>query len=401
MKGLYIHIPFCVRKCSYCDFYSLPNRQPAIAGYVQAVLREAGSFPLSQRGIKGDLQPLKNPSFQTLYLGGGTPSLLGPQNLQTLISGLVSSPLMGEDQGEGVQKKGEALKAVGLHLAESTLEVNPESASPEFLQTAKTLGFNRLSFGVQSLSDAELQSVGRIHTAAQAVAAIKLAQKTGFKNISADLIIGLPGQTWHSLHNSLATLTGLGLPHLSVYCLSLENGTPLALNPPNDLPSDDFQAELYEKTRTFLLSAGFVHYEISNYARPGRECLHNLNYWRGGEYLGLGPAAASHLDGKRFKNNNDLDAYLQNPTGQVEYVETLNPKEKAAEEAMLRLRLLEEGLNTDELTAKFGPANTSDIILRLDKMTQDGLLLKTGVTYRLEPTHILTSNSIFSRVISG
>ena len=401
MKGLYIHIPFCVRKCSYCDFYSLPNRQPAIAGYVQAVLREAGSFPLSQRGIKGDLQPLKNPSFQTLYLGGGTPSLLGPQNLQTLISGLVSSPLMGEDQGEGVQKKGEALKAVGLHLAESTLEVNPESASPEFLQTAKTLGFNRLSFGVQSLSDAELQSVGRIHTAAQAVAAIKLAQKTGFKNISADLIIGLPGQTWHSLHNSLATLTGLGLPHLSVYCLSLENGTPLALNPPNDLPSDDFQAELYEKTRAFLINAGFVHYEISNYARPGCECLHNLNYWRGGEYLGLGPAAASHLDGKRFKNNNDLDAYLQNPTGQVEYVETLNPKEKAAEEAMLRLRLLEEGLNTDELTAKFGPANTSDIILRLDKMTQDGLLLKTGVTYRLEPTHILTSNSIFSRVISG
>jgi oxygen-independent coproporphyrinogen-3 oxidase len=302
---------------------------------------------------------------------------------------------MGEDSGEGFPK------TKPLTLLESTLEVNPESATPEFLQTAKTLGFNRLSFGVQSLSDAELQSVGRIHIAAQAVAAIQLAQKTGFPNISADLIIGLPGQTWQSLHNSLKALTGLGLPHLSVYCLSLENGTPLALNPPNDLPSDDSQAELYEKTRTFLTAAGFVHYEISNYARPGCECLHNLNYWRGGEYLGLGPAAASHLDGKRFKNNNDLDAYLQNPTGQVEYVETLNPKEKAAEEAMLRLRLLEEGLNTDELTAKFGPANTPDIILRLDKMAREGLLLKTGVKYRLEPAHILTSNSIFSRVISG
>ena len=418
MKGLYIHIPFCVRKCSYCDFYSLPNRQSAIADYVQAVLQEAGSFPLSQRGIKGDLQPLKNPSFQTLYLGGGTPSLLGPQNLQTLISGLMvsslapggreserggyqiinphcSSPLEGEDSGEGFPK------TKPLSLLESTLEVNPESATPEFLQTAKTLGFNRLSFGVQSLSDAELQSVGRIHTAAQAVAAIKLAQKTDFQNISADLIIGLPVQTWHSLHNSLETLTDLGLPHLSVYCLSLENGTPLALNPPNDLPSDDFQAELYEKTRAFLINSGFVHYEISNYARPGFECLHNLNYWRGGEYLGLGPAAASHLDGKRFRNNNDLDAYLQNPTGQVEYVETLSPKEKAAEEAMLRLRLLEEGLNTDELTAKFGPANTSDIILRLDKMKQENLLLKTGPTYRLEPAHILTSNSIFSRVLGG
>jgi oxygen-independent coproporphyrinogen-3 oxidase len=395
MKGLYIHIPFCVRKCSYCDFYSLPNRQSAIADYIRALLLEAACFPLSQRGIKGDLQSLKNPSFQTVYIGGGTPSLLGPENLQTLISGLVSSPSRGEDEGEGFPK------TKPLTLLESTLEVNPESATPEFLQTAKTLGFNRLSFGVQSLSDAELQSVGRIHSSAQAVAAIKLAQKTGFQNISADLIIGLPGQTWHSLHNSLEALTALGLPHLSVYCLSLENGTPLALNPPNDLPSDDFQAELYEKTRTFLLSAGFVHYEISNYARPGCECLHNLNYWRGGEYLGLGPAAASHLDGKRFKNNNDLDAYLQNSTGQVEYVETLGPKEKAAEEAMLRLRLLEEGLNTDELTAKFGPANTSDIILRLDKMAREGLLLKTGVTYRLEPAHILTSNSIFSRVISG
>jgi oxygen-independent coproporphyrinogen III oxidase len=463
MKGLYIHIPFCVRKCSYCDFYSLPDRQSAISLYIQAVLHEAQSYavchsdvtqyqknlvlppttpdnqgkllsretgesrvrgdsvpifqttskkhpPFRERppvpelrtgGIEGDFLPPPDPvlSFQTLYIGGGTPSLLGPQNLQTLITGLsvlsVSSPLMGEDQGEGVQKKG-----AGLRLVESTLEANPESATPEFLQTAKTLGFNRLSFGVQSLSDAELQSVGRIHTAAQAVKAVKLAQKTGFQNISADLIIGLPGQTWHSLHNSLEALTGLGLPHLSVYCLSLETGTPLALNPPSDLPSDDAQAELFEKTRSFLLAQGFVHYEISNYARPGFECRHNLNYWRGGEYLGLGPAAASHLNNKRFKNKNDLDAYLSNPTGQIEYVEELNPKEKAAEEAMLRLRLLEEGVNTDELTAKFGPAATSAIILRLDKMAQEGLLLKTGPTYRLSPAHILTSNSIFSRVLS-
>ncbi len=465
MKGLYIHIPFCVRKCSYCDFYSLPNRQSSIADYVRSVLQEAQSQaknnpPSSLRAQRGNLReegnsdeataaissPLRgedhgegvplSATFQTLYLGGGTPSLLGPENLQTLITGLsgvfnldrpsvgsgfepdrlnqtgqndaakisatsVPSPSRGEEQGEGVQKKGEVLKGVGLQLVESTLEVNPESATPEFLQTAKNLGFNRLSFGVQSLSDAELQSVGRIHTAAQAVAAIKLAQKTGFQNISADLIIGLPSQTCHSLSNSLEALTALGLPHLSVYCLSLENGTPLALNPPPNLPSDDFQAELYEKTRTFLLDKGFVHYEISNYARPGFECLHNLNYWRGGEYLGLGPAAASHLDGKRFKNSNDLDAYLQNPAGQVEYVETLGPKEKAAEEAMLRLRLLEEGLNTDELTAKFGPANTSDIILRLDKMKHEGLLLQTGAAYRLSPAHILTSNSIFSRVISG
>ena len=399
MKGLYIHIPFCVRKCSYCDFYSLPNRQSAIAAYVQAVLQEAREYSPSflSGDLKGEL------SFQTLYLGGGTPSLLGPQNIQTLISGLLSlvpSLSMGEGQDKGVQQKWAGFKGDGLQLVESTLEVNPESATSEFLRTAKNLGFNRLSFGIQSLSDAELQSVGRIHTAAQAINAIKLAQQTGFQNISADLIIGLPGQNWNSLHSSLEALTGLGLPHLSIYCLSLETGTPLALDPPTDLPSDDVQAELFAQARAFLLDKGLIHYEISNFACPGFECLHNLNYWRGGEYLGLGPAAASHINNRRFKNKNDLDAYLQNPTGQIEYVEELSPKDKAAEEAMLRLRLLEEGLDTDDLTVKFGPANTSEIIRRLDRMAQESLLLKTGVIYRLCPNHILTSNPIFSRVLA-
>jgi oxygen-independent coproporphyrinogen-3 oxidase len=371
-----------------------------MSSYVQAVLQEAREYYPSflRRDLKGEL------SVQTLYLGGGTPSLLGPQNLQTLINGLsyrlVSSPSTGEGQDEGIPQKRAGFKGEGLRTVESTLEANPESATPEFLRTAKNLGFNRLSFGVQSLSDAELQSVGRIHTAAQAINAIKLAQKTGFENISADLIIGMPGQTWNSLQSSLEALTGLGLPHLSVYCLSLETGTPLALNPPDNLPSDDAQAELFAQARAFLLDKGFIHYEISNFARPGFECLHNLNYWRGGEYLGLGPAAASHINNRRFKNKNDLDAYLQNPTGQVEYVETLNPKDKAAEEAMLRLRLLEEGLNTNELTAKFGPANTSEIIRRLDMMAQESLLLKTGSTYRIPSTHILTSNPIFSRVLA-
>ena len=249
---------------------------------------------------------------------------------------------MGEGQDKGVPQKWAGFKGDGLQLVESTLGVNPESATSEFLRTAKNLGFNRLSFGIQSLPDAELQSVGRIHTAAQAINAIKLAQQTGFQNISADLIIGLPGQNWNSLHSSLEALTGLGFPHLSIYCLSLETGTPLALDPPTDLPSDDVQAELFAQARAFLLDKGLIHYEISNFACPGFECLHNLNYWRGGEYLGLGPAAASHINNPRFKNKNDLDAYLQNPTGQIEYVEELSPKDKAAEEAMLRLRLLEE-----------------------------------------------------------
>ena len=466
MRGLYIHIPFCVRKCSYCDFYSLPAQTDKIESYIHALLKEANAYSPSfvRRDLKGELYQQKS-CFDTLYIGGGTPSLLGPQNLTTLITSLnntlivipakagihtTTSPNRHCEGTEAISgrtndfaRNGEILstademydrsnpatqaqneptsllykerlrensfkvnhgstsfeKGEGVQLLESTIEVNPESASPEFLAAVKNLGFTRVSFGVQSLNDNELQSVGRIHTAKQAVAAIKLAQKLKIPSISADLIVGLPGQTWNSLRKSLSTLVGLGIQHLSVYCLSLEIGTPLAENPPSNLPSDDTQAELFEQAGSFLLDSGFVHYEISNFALPGYECLHNLNYWHGGEYLGLGPAAASHLDGKRFKNKADLGAYLQNPTGQIEYVEELSAKDKAAEEAMLRLRLLVEGLNTDELTAKFGPANTSDLIRRLDKMAEEGLLLKTSRKYTLPPSRILTSNPIFARVL--
>ena len=446
MRGLYVHIPFCVKKCSYCDFYSLPSRLDAMEAYVQAVLTEAQFYakgnvhsPSLQRrahpaGIEGELSST-NSCFQTLYIGGGTPSLLGAKHLKMLVNGLKntfcmlgSSPLRGEDSGEGVHLKitnlerhcecNEAISGRGgaptlglprpysprndiLKLTESTIELNPESATCEFLEAVKDAGFNRLSFGVQSLSNAELKSVGRIHSAAQAVSAIKLAQKLDFKSISADLIIGLPGQTGASLRKSLETLVGMGIQHLSVYCLSLEEGTPLATKPPADLPSDDMQAKLFEETSKYLKTCGYEHYEISNFAKKGFECRHNLNYWHGGEYLGLGTAAASHLDGKRFKNNANLDAYLENPTGQVEYIEELSKKEKAAEEAILRLRLLEEGLNTSELAAKFGYENVKSIIDRLDEMVREGSLETDRKIYRLTPSRIMTSNPIFARVISA
>ena len=366
MRGLYVHIPYCVRKCSYCDFYSLPDRLETLDAYIQAVLQEA--------------QKYSRLSFQTIYIGGGTPSLLGAKHFNLLMDGLrdvlsLSNPL------------------------ESTIEVNPESAKPEFFEAVKNAGFNRISIGVQSLHDSELRTVGRVHTASQAASAIKLATQFNFQSISADLMIGLPGQTSASLHKSLKTTVELGVEHLSVYCLSLEEGTSLANNPPPDLPSDDLQAKLFEETVKYLQSCGFAHYEISNFALPGFECQHNLNYWHGGEYLGLGPAAASHLDGKRFKNRANLDAYLENPTAQIEYVEQLSNREKAAEEAMLRLRLLQEGLDADALAEKFGEQDTEAIVERLDKMVKEGLLLNDGADYRLTPARILTSNPIFARVL--
>ncbi len=366
MRGLYVHVPFCVRKCAYCDFYSLPQRLDSLDSYLEAVLTEARKY----QGL----------SFQTFYLGGGTPSLLKAPGLQKLLNGLKQTLDLTD-------------------MAEATMEANPDSITPELLETALSSGMNRLSIGVQSLANTELGKVGRIHTAVQAVEAIEQANISGFRNISADAILGLPGQDWHSLMITLETLIGLNIQHLSMYCLSIEPHTPLALSLPPDLPSDDEQADLYNQAATLLIERGFEHYEISNFTLPGYECRHNLNYWQGGEYIGLGPAAASHFEGKRFKNKADLDAYIENPAGQVEEVEELNPPEKAAEEAILRLRLLQEGLDINELASKYRDENIIGLVSRLNALVRDKNLVRNGANYYLEPSKALVSNSILAQVL--
>jgi oxygen-independent coproporphyrinogen-3 oxidase len=179
----------------------------------------------------------------------------------------------------------------------------------------------------------------------------------------------------------------------------LEHGTPLAANPPDDLPSDDLQADLFDEARLLLEEKGFIHYEISNFCLPGRECRHNLNYWRGGEYLGLGPAAASHLGGRRWKNSADLLAYLRDPSGVVDEMEELGVKEKASEEAMLRLRLLVEGLAAEEMVSRFGEVGTQGLFSRLNGLVAEGLLTYDGARYRLGRSRVLTSNPILARVL--
>lgn len=365
MKGLYVHVPFCVRKCAYCDFYSLPAPDDLMDAYIDAALRES-------RASSGMV-------FDTLYLGGGTPSRLGAERLTRLIHGLRQN-----------------LNLAGL--VEATIEANPESATVELLQTAKDLGINRASIGVQSLADSELKSVGRIHDAAQAIEAVERAVSLGF-GVSADLIIGLPGQAWRTLRDSIKTLVKLGVQHLSMYCLSLEENTPLAASPPEDLPDDDKQAELFELASRLAVENGFAHYEISNFAMPGCECQHNLNYWRGGEYLGLGPGAASHLNGKRFRNRPDLAAYLKEPCGVTEDVDELDIEAKAAEEAMLRLRLLIEGVNADELAGRFGHEALRGLKGRLSQMVASGWLIIDRGSYRLAHDRVLTSNPVFAKVL--
>lgn len=366
MMGLYIHIPFCIQKCNYCDFYSVGGRLELLDNYVDAVLCEAMSY--------------HGTTINTIYIGGGTPSLLGAKNLRKLLNGVHETFNLSE-------------------LKEATVEINPDSASVEFLTTAHDYDINRVSIGIQSLNDYELQRAGRIHNAEQAAKAVKLAKGYGFENLSADVIIGLPGQTWHSLFNTLKTLIGLGISHLSVYCLSIEEGTPFAIDMPPDLPSDDYQVYLYEKVRIFLAKCGFNHYEISNFALAGRECLHNLNYWREGGYIGLGAAASSHIDSKRFKNAADLERYIKNPKGMAVDHELLGPSLKVCEETMLRLRLIQEGVDTEYLRCKYGNMEVASLIERLNMLVTEKLLVATGAVYRLQPDKIMISNRVFTEVL--
>jgi len=367
MPGLYVHIPFCVRKCCYCDFYSEAGKLHLLDDYLKALLTEAEQY----RGL----------TFDTLYIGGGTPSILGAAALDQMMRGLSG--------------------CIGLSdLKEATIEANPDTASSEFLGAAAACGISRLSIGVQSLNNDELSRSGRLHNAAQALKAIDMASGCGFDDISADVIVGLPGQTPQSLENTLCSLLHSKVTHISAYCLSVEQGTEFARHPPPDLATDEEQAELFEFAARYLKENGFVHYEISNFARPGRECRHNLNYWRGGEYLGLGPGAASHLRGRRFKNAPDLQKYILRPLANGYESETLDVESKLAEEAMLRLRLLEEGLDIAELEERYGRNNICRLHARLTKLTDAGMLVREGTRYRLPSPMVMVSNRVFTEIIN-
>jgi len=367
MCGLYIHIPFCISKCHYCDFYSLVAVPAVVDRYVDALLAEADSYG--------------GGSFTTLYIGGGTPSLLGPARLEKLVNGLSHRFDLG-------------------HLQEATIEVNPESATRDFLQAAYSLGIRRLSIGAQSLNDEELRKAGRAHGRQQVLDAIDTALRSGFENISADVMIGLPGQTAHSLAGTLNILTGAGIGHVSAYCLSIEEGTAFYMSPPPDLPGEDEQAGLFQTAVDLLAAHGLAHYEISNFALPGRQCLHNLNYWRGGDYTGLGPAAASHGGGKRYRNAPCLEKYLADPLSTREGEERLDGHHKAGEEAILRLRLLEEGLDIREMAGRYGHDPITSLEARLDRLAGRKMLLRDGYIFRLPPGGVLTSNQVFIDVIA-
>lgn len=270
-RGLYIHVPFCVRKCPYCDFYSTAGRGDLLENYAAAVVRNLREYP---------------EQFDTVYFGGGTPNLIA-------------------EYMPGI------LKAVStIPGAEISAECNPASASPETLRIMRRAGVNRISVGVQSLQDNELKKLGRLHNAKQAEELIVQARQAGFDSISADVMLGVPGQTADSLTDTLERLAKLPIQHISAYMLTLEPATPFGKSPPADMADDDTMADLYALCQRLCGERGFHQYEISNFAREGFECRHNLKYWRDEEYLGIGPAAHSFYAGKRFAVPRDIGAFI-------------------------------------------------------------------------------------------
>ncbi len=372
--GIYIHIPFCRSKCQYCDFYSLTTKDDRLLdGYLDAVcdhIRETG--PLAPNYV-----------VDTVYFGGGTPSFFGADGMAAILSALRRS------------------FDVSVN-AEITFEANPDSVSPKLLRKLKSEGFNRVSLGVQCDNDAILERMGRPHDYEQAVNAVKRIRKAGFKNLSLDLMYGLPGQTLEAWQATLRNVLELAPEHISCYGLKLEEGTPLyAYKDFSQLPDDDMQADMYLAAVEILKSKGYRQYEISNFCRRSHESRHNLKYWSGGEYLGFGPDASSDFAGKRFKIIRDLQGYIESihNGGQVlEDIQDVPPRERAGEYLMMRLRT-SMGIVAEEYEKQFLlPFGPLEKVLEQSKDRGHAFKTTDG-RWRLTTEGFLVSNSIISDLL--
>ncbi len=326
--GIYIHVPFCRSKCHYCDFYSVTDMDlHSHDGFLDAVcehIRETG--PLTPNYL-----------VDTVYFGGGTPSYFGAEGMAAILAMIRRFFDVSPN-------------------AEITFEANPDSVNPKLLRRLRAEGFNRISLGVQCDDDEILESIGRPHDYEQAVEAVRMIRKAGFKNLSLDLIYGLPEQNLERWQQTLHNVLALNPEHISCYGLKIEEGTPLCHYQDRlNLPDEDMQADMYLATVEILRSKGYRQYEISNFCKRGRESRHNMKYWTGGEYLGFGPDASSDFAGQRFSIVRDLSSYITGiqSGGQVlNEVQTVPQRERAGEYLMMHLRTT-YGISAEEYEKKF------------------------------------------------
>nr|WP_252197499.1 radical SAM family heme chaperone HemW [Clostridium sp. MCC344] len=326
---LYLHMPFCVRKCAYCDFLSFPSGAKTQRMYAKRLMEDIGVMGKRYGEIP----------VETIFIGGGTPSV--PD------SGLIVEIM------EHVRH--------AFHVAdgaEISMEANPGTVTREKLTDYRKAGINRLSFGLQSANDQELKLLGRIHTWAEFLESFTLARECGFANLNIDLMSALPGQTCESWKETLSRVTDLDPEHISAYSLIIEEGTPFGERYGSEegrklLPDEDSEREMYHETKRFLKDCGYERYEISNYAKPGRECRHNIGYWTGVPYLGLGLGASSYLDGCRFTVNPDMKQYLEEKPGMFADIEKLTKKDMEEEFFYVGLRMT-AGVSLSEFERRFG-----------------------------------------------
>lgn len=366
---LYIHIPFCVRKCAYCDFLSAPGSEEAKASYTEALLREIEAVKTEKREVS------------SIFVGGGTPSALSPSLMEDIFEKIHESFSVAPD-------------------AEITIEANPGTLSKEKLFLYKNAGINRLSLGLQSPEAAELKSLGRIHTYEEFLESFSLAREAGFQNINVDLMCALPDQTYEGWIRNLRTVAALHPEHISAYSLIIEEGTPFAKRKLN-LPDEDTEYRMYEDTAGILAEYGYEQYEISNYAKKGLACRHNIGYWTRKEYLGLGLGAASLWGNQRFSNTSDFSEYL-NDSGSPEKIrenrETLSLEEEMSEFMFLGLRMT-EGVSKAEFQESFGTPIESVYGKVLDKYKSVGLLEEKEGRIFLTRAGIHVSNGVMAEFL--
>ena len=371
--ALYIHFPFCRQKCNYCSFVSYQGRGADIPVYVNVVKKEIALCANGQR-------------LCSVYFGGGTPSLLSAEHVGDILSLIYSSFEMSQD-------------------AEITIEANPGTVDEAHLYALRMSGINRLSIGVQSLHDRELALLGRIHTAADAKKSVRDARNAGFVNLNLDVIYGLPGGYLGSWQDTLEGIVELDSEHLSLYPLTLEDGVPMcsaiergelsAIDP-------DRTASEYEMAEEFLEAKGYCHYEISNWAKQGCECQHNIVYWKNRHYLGVGLGAHSYLDGQRFANTSNLDKYLDAflhgvyPSRSLD--EVIGPELQLSEAVILGLRLC-EGVCLDSIRTQFNTDLLERYEQQIEYLSGQGLLECTQQYLRLTRRGRLLGNEVFWRFL--
>lgn len=366
---LYIHIPFCVRKCAYCDFLSASGSEEAKASYTEALLREIEAVKTEKREVS------------SIFVGGGTPSALSPSLMGDIFEKIHKSFSVAPD-------------------AEITIEANPGTLSKEKLFLYRNVGINRLSLGLQSPEAAELKSLGRIHTYEEFLESFSLAREAGFQNINVDLMCALPDQTYEGWIRNLRKVAALHPEHISAYSLIIEEGTPFAKRKLN-LPDEDTEYRMYEDTAGILAEYGYEQYEISNYAKKDLACQHNVGYWTRKEYLGLGLGAASLWGNQRFSNTSDFSLYLNN-SGFPEKIrgdrETLSLEAEMSEFMFLGLRMT-KGVSKAEFLESFGTPIESVYGNVLDKYKSVGLLEEKEGRIFLTRAGIHVSNGVMAEFL--